>query len=117
MALSSNSCAVRFSHNTLKLHIKMLLAAGLLMREKAHLEGLGRPKLAYSLSPNLEKQVSAALSDPSIELVHLPFNRLKHLCRFEKGRYCKEVRKDCSSQNCPQLSKAKDQKRARYGWF
>ena len=99
---------VRFSHNTLKLHIKMLLTAGLLVREKVYPEGLGRPKFAYSISPKLKKQVSAALLDPSIELVHLPFSRLKHLCRFEKGGYCKEVRKDCSPQDCPQLSKVRD---------
>ena len=99
---------IGFSHNTLKLHIKTLLAAGLLVREKTRSEGLGRPKFAYSISPKLKKQVSAALSDPSIELVHLPFSRLKHLCRFEKGGYCKETRKNCNSENCPQIPRVKE---------
>jgi predicted ArsR family transcriptional regulator len=99
---------VGFSHNTLKLHIKRLLTEGLLAREKTYPEGLGRPKFAYSISPNLKKQVSAALQDSSITIVTLPFTRLRHLCRFEKGGYCKEVRKDCNSQNCPQLSKVRD---------
>jgi DNA-binding Lrp family transcriptional regulator len=99
---------VGFSHNTLKLHLKRLLSEGLLAREKMPSDGLGRPGFAYSVSPKLKKQVSAALSAPSMELVHLPFSRLKHLCRFEKGGYCKEARSDCNSRNCPQMPKAKD---------
>ena len=99
---------VGFSHNTLKLHLKRLLSDGLLVREKIPSDGLGRPSFAYSVSPKLTKQVSAALSDPSMELVHLSFSRLKHLCRFEKGGYCKEARSDCNARNCPQIPKAKD---------
>jgi DNA-binding Lrp family transcriptional regulator len=99
---------VGFSHNTLKLHLKRLLNEGLLVREKTPCDSLGRPSFAYAISPTAKKQVSATLSDPSIELVHLPFSRLKHSCRFEKGGYCKEARTDCNSRNCPQIPKAKD---------
>ena len=94
---------VGFSHNTLKLHLKRLLSEGVLVREKTASEGLGRPRYVYAVSPKVKKQVFAALLDPSIELVHLPFSRLKHLCRFEKGGFCKETRTECSSRNCPQI--------------
>lgn len=63
-----------FSHNTLKLHIKKLLKEGLLVREKSPLDEPGRPKYTYTIPPRLRKQVSAALSDPYVELVHLPFS-------------------------------------------
>ncbi len=96
-----------FSHNTLKLHLKKLLKEGLLTREKAPVDELGRPKYTYAIPPRLRKQVSAALSDPYMELVHLPFSRLKHLCRFEKGGYCKESRNSCSFQYCPQAPRSR----------
>jgi len=82
---------VGFSHNTLELHLDRLIAEGLVAKEKTLPDGLGRPKLAYFIPPNVRRQVHAALSDPSIKIVHLPFSRLKHLCRFEKAGYCKEI--------------------------
>jgi len=97
-----------FSHNTLKLHLKKLLKEGLLTREKALLDEPGRPKYAYTIPPRLRKQVSTALSDPYMELVHLPFSRLKHLCRFEKGGYCKESRNSCNPQHCPQIPRSRE---------
>ena len=96
---------VGFSHNTLKLHVKRLLSEGVLVREKTASESLGRPSYVYAVTPQVKKQVSAALADPSIELVHLPFSRLRHLCRFEKGGFCKETRTGCSSRNCTQIPK------------
>ena len=94
-----------FSHNTLKLHLKRLLGEGVLVRQKIASEGLGRPKFAYAISPNAKKQVSNSLSDPAIELVHLHFSRLKHLCRFEKAGFCKQTRTGCNVRNCPQIPK------------
>jgi hypothetical protein len=82
-----------------------LLSEVVLVREKVASEGLGRPRHVYGVSPKVEKQVSAALADPSVELVHLPFSRLKHLCRFEKGGFCKQTRTGCNSRNCPQIPK------------
>ena len=93
------------SHNTLKLHLKKLLSEGVLVREKTASEGLGRPIYVYTLSPKAKKQVSTALTGPSIEVVHLTFSRLKHLCRFEKGGFCKATRTGCSSRNCLQVPK------------
>jgi len=66
-----------------------------LVRAKIASEDPGRPKYVYAVSPKVKEQISAALSDPSVELAHLPFSRLKHLCRFEKGGFCKETRTGC----------------------
>jgi len=99
---------VDFSRNTLKLHLKRLVAHGLVVKEKTPSNGKGRPKYAYSVPSRLRQQVSAALSDPSITIVSLPFSCLRHLCRFEKGGYCKQARKNCSPENCPQVPKVKE---------
>jgi DNA-binding Lrp family transcriptional regulator len=96
---------VGFGRNTLKLRLKRLTAQSLVVKEKTLSNGRGRPKYAYFISPKVRQQVSAALSDPSITVVTLPFSRLRHLCRFEKGGYCKEARKSCGPQNCPQIRK------------
>jgi len=85
---------VGFSRNTLKLHLKRLNAQSLMVKEKTLSNGRGRPKYAYFLSPRVKQQVSAALSDPSITIVTLPFSRLRHLCRFEKGGYCRQGQKE-----------------------
>ena len=97
-----------FSHNTLKLHLKKLSKEGVVAREKSHSKGRGRPKFTYVIPSELRKQVSVALSDLSTDLVHLPFSRLKHLCRFEKGGYCKESRDSCSFQYCPQIPRSRE---------
>jgi len=99
---------VGFSHNTLKLHLERLVAQSLVVKEKTLSNGKGRPKYGYSIPPKVRQQVSAALADPSITIVSLPFSRLRHLCRFEKGGYCKEARKTCEASNCPQIPKNKE---------
>jgi predicted ArsR family transcriptional regulator len=96
-----------FSRNTLKLHLKRLTAQSLVVKEKQLSNGRGRPRYAYFLSPRVKQQVSAALSDSSITIVTLPFSRLRHLCRFEKGGYCKQIRNKCDAGNCPQIPKNK----------
>ena len=96
---------VGFSHNTLQQHIERLMAQGLIVREKAAADSFGRPKFAYLVPPRTTKQVTVALQHPHVELVALPFSRLRHVCRFEKGGYCKETRKNCAPQNCPQIRK------------
>jgi len=97
-----------FSHNTLKQHLENLAAQGLVAKEKTLSNRLGRPKFTYFIPPKARQQVSVALSDPSLEIVVLSFSRLKHLCRFEKGGYCKEIRSRCEAQNCPQIPKKKE---------
>jgi predicted ArsR family transcriptional regulator len=96
---------VGFSHNTLQQHLERLLAQGLVVREKAAANSFGRPKFAYHAPSGTTKQVSVALQDSHVELVALPFNRLRHVCRFEKGDRCKETRRDCVPQICPQIRK------------
>jgi len=99
---------VGFSRNTLKLHLKRLTAQSVVVKEKILSNGRGRPKYAYFLSPKVRQQVSAALSDPLTTLVTLPFSRLKHLCRFEKGGYCKQLRNSCDAGSCPQIPRSKE---------
>jgi hypothetical protein len=96
---------VGFSHNTLQQRIERLTAKGLVLRDKVTDSGFGRPKFVYHLAPRTTKQVTAALQDPRVELVAIPFRRLRHVCRFEKGGYCKEIKKSCGPQNCPQIRK------------
>jgi predicted ArsR family transcriptional regulator len=96
---------VGFSHNTLQQHLERLMAQGLIVREKMAANSYGRPKFAYHVPSKTTKQVTAALQDPHAELVALSFSRLRHVCRFEKGGYCKETKRDCTPQICPQIRK------------
>jgi DNA-binding Lrp family transcriptional regulator len=96
---------VGFSHNTLQRHLERLTAKGLVVRDKVVANGFGRPRFAYHIAVRTTKQVTAALEDPTVELVAIPFSRIRHVCRFEKGGYCKETKKDCAPQNCPQTRK------------
>ena len=96
---------VGFSHNTVQQHLERLTANGLVAREKASAKGFGRPKFAYHIPSRATNQINAALEDSQVELVAVAFSRLRHVCRFEKGGYCKETRKDCEPQICPQIRK------------
>jgi predicted ArsR family transcriptional regulator len=96
---------VGFSHNTLQQHLERLMAQGLIVREKATANSFGRPKFAYHVPSRTTKQVTVALQHPNVELVALPFSRLRHVCRFEKGGYCKKTKNQCETQNCPQIRK------------
>ena len=96
---------VGFSHNTLQQHLERLMAQSLIIREKVAANGFGRPKFAYHIPSRTTKQVIAALEDPQVELVTSPFSRIRHICRFEKGGYCKETKRGCKPQICPQIRK------------
>jgi predicted ArsR family transcriptional regulator len=87
---------VGFSHNTLQQYLDRLDARGLVVKEKMASNSLGRPKFAYHVPSTATRQVTAALQNPYETLVTLQFTRLRHLCRFEKGGYCKETRRDCA---------------------
>ena len=93
---------VGFSHNTLQQHFVRLVARGLVVKEKMAANSLGRPKFTYRVPSTAAKQVTAALQNPHEALVILQFSRLRHVCRFEKSGYCKETKKNCAPQNCPQ---------------
>ena len=104
-SFSELSSIVGFSHNTLRLHLESLVDRGLVLKEKMPRKGHGRPMFTYSLSPSLKRQIIRMLSEPYMEFVSLPFSKLRHLCRFEKGGYCKKIRAVCEAQNCPQILK------------
>ena len=98
---------VGFSHNTLQQRLKRLVEKGLVLKEKDHASGFRRPRFVYHVQSGAAKQVAATLEDPGVDLVTLPFSRLRHVCRFEKGGYCKETRKSCAPQICPRIRNRK----------
>jgi predicted ArsR family transcriptional regulator len=97
---------VGFSHNTLRLRLTSLKRQGLIVETKKHKESSGRPGFMYSLPPDVKHRVALTLTDPYTTIVSLTFQKLRHLCRFEKGGYCKNMRSRCEAQNCPQTIKA-----------
>ena len=96
---------VDFSHNTLRQHLKGLVDQGLITETKMPSKGRGRPNFTYTIPQKLHNQATQLLSNPWDKMVTLPFQRIKHLCRFEKGGYCKKIKDSCSPQNCPQIPK------------
>jgi DNA-binding Lrp family transcriptional regulator len=94
-----------FSHNTLKLRLVGLEHQGFILKTEKRRESPGRPSFTYYLSPDIKHRVSLTLTDPYTVIVSLTFKKLKHLCRFEKGGYCKTTRRRCEAQNCPQIIK------------
>jgi len=92
---------VGFSHNTLQQHLTQLVARDLVVKDKMVSSSLGRPKFTYHVPSIATKQVTPTLQNPHDALVIMQFSRLRHLCRFEKGGYCKEARKNCEPSNCP----------------
>jgi predicted ArsR family transcriptional regulator len=98
---------VGFSHNTMRLHIAKLKRQGMIVQADKTRNGPGRPILTYSLPPEIKQRVALTLTDPYTIIVSLTFQKLKRVCRFEKGGYCKETRRNCWAQNCPQIIKNK----------
>jgi DNA-binding Lrp family transcriptional regulator len=96
---------VGFSHNTLRLRLTSLARQGLILETEKHKESPGRPGLTYSLPPGMKNRVALTLTDPYTIIVSLTFQKLRHLCRFEKGGYCKNMRRKCEAQICPQIIK------------
>jgi predicted ArsR family transcriptional regulator len=77
---------------------------GLVERTKRTREGPGRPTYVYGLPREVERRL-ASLINPELGWVSLSFDRLRRICRHEKGGYCKEIREQCKANNCPQISK------------
>ncbi|MFQ6094962.1 MAG: helix-turn-helix domain-containing protein [Candidatus Bathyarchaeia archaeon] len=98
---------VGFSHNTLRLHLARLERQGFIVKAKKPQKGPGRPSFTYSLPPRLRHRVALTLTEPHTTIVSLTFQKLRHLCRFEKGGYCKKISRKCAPQNCPQILKGK----------
>lgn len=98
---------VDFSHNTLRLHLASLERQGFILKAKKPNKGPGRPSFVYSLPPEIRNRVALTITEPYTTIVSLTFQKLKHLCRFEKGGYCKKTRGRCEAQDCPQILKGK----------
>jgi len=58
-------------------------------------KGRGRPRFIYKL------KTQATQSTASIEIVSLTLQKLKHACRFEKGRIVQRIKKDLLTTNLP----------------
>jgi len=93
------------SPNTLRQHLDQLINRGLIERSKMAKNRPGRPRFIYSLSGDIDGRTLSTLLDPYKGLVVLSFDKLRRLCRHEKGGYCKEMRGRCAPQNCPQIEK------------
>ena len=96
---------VGFSHNTSRLHLASLERQGFILKAKKLQKGSGRPSFVYSLPPEIRNRVALTITEPHTIIVSLTFQKLKHLCRFEKGGNCKKTRRRCEAQNCPQILK------------
>jgi len=89
-----------FARQTVHNHLKHLTASGLVLREAVKY-GRGRPEILYRVSRQALRMPEGAV------MVSLAFQRLRRVCRFEKGGWCKEVRGDCAPDSCPLTFKTK----------
>jgi len=96
---------VTFSHNTLRLHLASLEREGMIVKAEKARNGPGRPGFTYALPPNIRQRVDLVVREPQTTIVSLTFQKLRHLCRYEKGGYCKKTRNKCAPQNCLQTLK------------
>jgi len=94
-----------FSHNTLRTHLASLERQGFIVKDKKPIKRQGRPVFVYSLPPKISHKIALTIKEPQTTIVSLTFQGLKHLCKFEKGEYCKKVKCRCEAQNCPQILK------------
>jgi len=90
-----------FARSTVIIHIERLMSEGLVLREKKPREGRGRPKFLY----RLVNEASKPSIQPSIVLME--FSKLRKICKYEKGGYCKLAKNTCTNQNCRLIIKPK----------
>jgi predicted ArsR family transcriptional regulator len=96
---------VTFSHNALRLHLASLEREGMIVKAETAENSPGRPSFTYALPPNIRQRVDLVVTKPYTTIVSLTVQKLRHLCRFEKGGYCKKIRNKCVPQNCLQIPK------------
>jgi hypothetical protein len=96
---------VTFSHNTLRLRLASLEREGMIVRAETAKNSLGRPSFTYALPPCIRQRVDLVVTEPRTPIVSLTFQKLRRLCRYEKGGYCKKIRNKCTPQNCLQILK------------
>jgi hypothetical protein len=78
-----------------------------IVKDKKPIKRWGRPVFVYSLPQEIRHKAALTITEPQTTIVSLTFQGLRHLCRFEKGRCCKKVKRKCEAQNCPQILKEK----------
>ena len=96
--------ASRFARSTVILHLKKLESQGLTRRLKITAKRRGRPKYAYSATPIATATGQIQPSNVSQETVAIRFQKLRQICRYEKGHFCKLAKKRCEPQNCPPIT-------------
>jgi len=89
-----------FARSTVILHLKRLEAQGFIRRVKITAKRRGRPKYAYSAAPVATATKRVLSSNLHQEIVAIRFQKLRQICRHEKGRFCKLAKKRCEPQNC-----------------
>jgi DNA-binding transcriptional ArsR family regulator len=94
-----------FSHNTLRTHLASLERQGFIVKDKRPIKRRGRPVFVYTLPPKISHKIALTIKEPQTIIVSLTFQGLRHLCRFEKGGYCKKAKRKCEAKNCPQILK------------
>ena len=87
-----------FARQTVYNHLNHLIAAGIVSKEAVR-RGRGRPAILYSLSKHSVRGVEWS------DVVSLTFQRLRHVCRFEKGEWCKKTKYICTAENRPSTIK------------
>ena len=92
---------VGFSHNTLQQHLRRLIVECPVFREKVTGNGFKRPKFVHHIPSKTIKQVIMALEDPHVELVAIPFSRIRHICRFGKSRLLQRNKEGLYASNLP----------------
>ena len=81
-----------FARQTVYNHLNHLMTAGIVSKKAVK---RGRPAILYSLSKHPVGGVEWS------DVVSLTFQRLRHVCRFEKGVWCKETKGICTAERCP----------------
>jgi len=89
-----------FSRATIFNHLPHL--GGAVSKELVTAKRRGRPGLLYKLA-KVRLNLEAQSKPPGI--VSITFPKLKHVCRFEKGGFCKQLKKPCTPQTCPIIAR------------
>ena len=99
--LSSSGC----SRRTVFARLKLLEKKGLVKKfidEKSGKRRVGRPCTIYYPSKTL---LSLRPTETLSQIVAIPVTKLRRLCGYEKGGFCKETRMACQPIDCPHIVK------------
>jgi len=94
-----------FARSTVILHLKALESQGFIRRLKITAKRRGRPKYAYSATPIGTSTGQIQPSNLPQETVTIRFQKLRQICRHEKGHFCKLAKKRCEPHSCPPITR------------